>query len=235
MSRAEAARPRAWSARRCATRWSVTTLKGWPGCTTGRRGGRAAADAGGGGRAGRGDPPRAGPGGGRLLSLDPPDLCRWLEGAPARAITPRACRGCSGGWNFRARRRGPSTRSGTRRRRRPSKRGACCTLSRGAARHPDKRIELWFEDEARVGNKGRVCHRWWRRGERPPGVRQLGYQWAYIFAAIRPATARTSRSSCRRSTRRPCRSSSTTSRRPARPAFTSSWCSTGRAGTSAAT
>ncbi len=49
-------------------------------------------------------------------------------------------------------------------------------------------MELWFEDEARVGNKGRVCHRWWRRGERPPGLQQIGYQWAYIFTAIRPAT-----------------------------------------------
>ena len=57
-----------------------------------------------------------------------------------------------------------------------------------AAQHPDKRIELWFADEARVGNKGRVCHRWWRRGERPPGLQQLGYKWAYIFTAIRPAT-----------------------------------------------
>ena len=47
---------------------------------------------------------------------------------------------------------------------------------------------LWFQDEARVGNKGRVCHRWWRRGERAPGTRQIGYQWAYIFSAVRPDT-----------------------------------------------
>ena len=40
----------------------------------------------------------------------------------------------------------------------------------------------------RVGNKGRVCHRWWRRGERAPGTRQIGYQWAYIFSAVRPDT-----------------------------------------------
>ena len=39
-----------------------------------------------------------------------------------------------------------------------------------------------------VGNKGRVCHRWWRRGERAPGTRQIGYQWAYIFSAVRPDT-----------------------------------------------
>jgi transposase len=41
---------------------------------------------------------------------------------------------------------------------------------------------------ARIGNKGRVCHRWWRRGERPPGLQQIGYDWTYIFTAIRPAT-----------------------------------------------
>ena len=49
-------------------------------------------------------------------------------------------------------------------------------------------MQLWFQDEARVGNKGRVCYRWWTRGERAPGVCQQGYQWAYIFSAIRPAT-----------------------------------------------
>jgi transposase len=49
-------------------------------------------------------------------------------------------------------------------------------------------VQLWFQDEARVGNKGRVCHRWWRKGERAPGLCQRGYQWAYIYSAIRPAT-----------------------------------------------
>ncbi len=39
-----------------------------------------------------------------------------------------------------------------------------------------------------MGNKGHLCHRWWRRGERAPGTRQIGYQWAYIFSAVRPAT-----------------------------------------------
>lgn len=66
--------------------------------------------------------------------------------------------------------------------------GLCDQVAAITARHPDKRIELWFEDEARVGNKGRVCHRWWPKGQRPPGLQQLGYQWAYIFTAIRPAT-----------------------------------------------
>jgi hypothetical protein len=45
-----------------------------------------------------------------------------------------------------------------------------------------------FEDEARIGQKGRVCHRWWRRGKRPPGRADQRYTFAYIFAAVEPGT-----------------------------------------------
>jgi transposase len=43
-------------------------------------------------------------------------------------------------------------------------------------------------DEARVGQKGRLCHRWWLRGRRPPGRRDKRFEWAYLFAAVEPAT-----------------------------------------------
>ncbi len=43
-------------------------------------------------------------------------------------------------------------------------------------------------DEARVGQKGRLCHRWWSRGRRPPGRCDQRFTWAYIFAAIEPST-----------------------------------------------
>jgi transposase len=43
-------------------------------------------------------------------------------------------------------------------------------------------------DEARVGQKGRLGHRWWLRGRRPPGRRDRRYEWAYVFAAVEPAT-----------------------------------------------
>lgn len=49
----------------------------------------------------------------------------------------------------------------------------------------DKRLSLWFQDEARVGQKGRVCHIWWKRGERPPGPCDQRFTFAYIFAAAR--------------------------------------------------
>jgi hypothetical protein len=25
-----------------------------------------------------------------------------------------------------------------------------------------KRVSVWFQDEARIGQKGRVCHIWWK-------------------------------------------------------------------------
>ena len=54
---------------------------------------------------------------------------------------------------------------------------------------PPNSYSCGLQDEARVGNKGRVCHRWWRRGERAPDTRQIGYQWACIFSAVRPFTS----------------------------------------------
>jgi transposase len=47
---------------------------------------------------------------------------------------------------------------------------------------------LWFQDEMRFGQKGRVCHRWFTRGQRPPGLCDQRYTWAHLFAAVRPAT-----------------------------------------------
>jgi transposase len=61
-------------------------------------------------------------------------------------------------------------------------------MSQAAAAHPDRRIELWFEDEARVGQKGRTTHRWWTRGQRPAGLCDKRFASAYLFAAVEPAT-----------------------------------------------
>src|SRR4051794_2397473 len=49
-------------------------------------------------------------------------------------------------------------------------------------------MALWFMDEARVGQKGRTTHRWWVKGQRPPGITDKRFESAYIFAAVRPAT-----------------------------------------------
>jgi putative transposase len=43
-------------------------------------------------------------------------------------------------------------------------------------------------DEARVGQKGRTGFRRWVRGERPRGLRDRRFGWAYPSGAVRPAT-----------------------------------------------
>ena len=53
---------------------------------------------------------------------------------------------------------------------------------------PAKKIRLFFQDEARIGQKGRVCHRWFTRGRRPPGRADQRYTFAYIFGAVEPGT-----------------------------------------------
>ena len=49
-------------------------------------------------------------------------------------------------------------------------------------------MRLFFQDEARIGQKGRTAHVWWQRGERPPGLCDRRFTFAYIFAAVEPGT-----------------------------------------------
>ena len=61
-------------------------------------------------------------------------------------------------------------------------------LAAAAQAHPEQRIRLFFQDEARFGQKGRTCRRWWLRGQRPTGPVDQRTTFAYAFAAVEPAT-----------------------------------------------
>jgi hypothetical protein len=50
-------------------------------------------------------------------------------------------------------------------------------------------IEIWFQDEARVGQKGTLTRLWARKGTRPRAVRDTRYEWAYLFGAVCPDRA----------------------------------------------
>ncbi len=50
-----------------------------------------------------------------------------------------------------------------------------------------KPVEVWFQDEARVGQQGTLARLWARRGSRPPAPRDRRYAWAYLFGAVCPA------------------------------------------------
>lgn len=47
-------------------------------------------------------------------------------------------------------------------------------------------IELWWQDEARVGQKNTLPRRWARRGTRPTAPKDQRTEYAYIFGAICP-------------------------------------------------
>lgn len=48
-------------------------------------------------------------------------------------------------------------------------------------------IEIWYQDEARIGQKTKRTRRWALRGSRPSAPTDLRTQSAYIFGAICPA------------------------------------------------
>jgi hypothetical protein len=50
-----------------------------------------------------------------------------------------------------------------------------------------KKIEIWFEDEARIGQKNGLVRQWARRGTRPSQAADQRYENAYLFGAICPA------------------------------------------------
>ena len=52
-----------------------------------------------------------------------------------------------------------------------------------------KPVEVWFQDEARVGQQGTRTRVWARRGTRPRAPRDRRYAWAYLFGAVCPERA----------------------------------------------
>ncbi len=56
----------------------------------------------------------------------------------------------------------------------------------GAVVPAGKSLEIWFADEARVGQQGTLTYVWARRGSRPPAVRDNRHDSAYLFGAVCP-------------------------------------------------
>src|SRR6266851_3595352 len=55
-----------------------------------------------------------------------------------------------------------------------------------AREHPGQPIELWFQDEMRVGQKGTLTRVWAAKGERATAPRDLRFGYAYLFGAVCP-------------------------------------------------
>ena len=57
-----------------------------------------------------------------------------------------------------------------------------------ATTHPRQKVEVWLQDEARIGQQGTLTRRWGLRGSRPTAIKQTEYEWVYLFGAINPVT-----------------------------------------------
>ena len=56
-----------------------------------------------------------------------------------------------------------------------------------AAQARGKRVEVWFQDEARIGQKNTLTRVWGQTGSRPAAAKDLGFASAYVFGAVCPA------------------------------------------------
>ena len=56
------------------------------------------------------------------------------------------------------------------------------------AAHPDKQVQVWFQDEARFGQQGTNSRVWADTGSRPRAPRQTEYRYVYLFGAVCPET-----------------------------------------------
>ena len=81
----------------------------------------------------------------------------------------------------------PSTRRRALKRRWRSKKSPEAVAAAIPARARDKPLEVWFQDDARVGQQGTLTRIWARCGSRPRAMRDTRYQWAYLFGAVCPA------------------------------------------------
>src|SRR4030088_678555 len=52
------------------------------------------------------------------------------------------------------------------------------------------KIEIWFSDEARIGQKNKITRRWARRGTRPSAPSDQRTASTYIFGDICPSEGR---------------------------------------------
>jgi transposase len=57
---------------------------------------------------------------------------------------------------------------------------------------PDKTIEIWLQDECRIGQQGTLTRCWAPTGSRPTAVKQTEYEWIYLFGAVNPLTGASS-------------------------------------------
>ena len=115
----------------------------------------------------------------------------WSSGVSASAVGSAAWASWCGRWASAGSRPGRSTPSPTLRFRPSSKKLAERIAGAVGDKAAGRPLELWFQDESRIGQKGELTRQWARRGSRPRQPKDQRHTAAYIFAAICPASEKT--------------------------------------------
>ena len=55
----------------------------------------------------------------------------------------------------------------------------------------DTPVEVWAQDECRLGLKPIIRRVWTKCGERPKAISHIRYEWTYVYGFVRPATGET--------------------------------------------
>ena len=53
-------------------------------------------------------------------------------------------------------------------------------------------VEVWFQDETRVGQQGAISRTWYIKGKRPRLVKQQQFLSAYVYGAVCPTKNKSS-------------------------------------------
>ena len=53
-------------------------------------------------------------------------------------------------------------------------------------KHPNDSLEVWFQDEARVGQQGRLTRTWGEKGKRLRISKDMRFDYTYIYGAVCP-------------------------------------------------
>jgi len=64
------------------------------------------------------------------------------------------------------------------------------TLLEVKAAHPAETVELWTQDEARLGLKPILRRAWSPKGKRPIAQARPAYEWLWLYAAVHPESGR---------------------------------------------
>jgi len=50
-----------------------------------------------------------------------------------------------------------------------------------------KSVDIWFQDETRIGQQGSTSRLWARKGTRPRALKQQQFNYAYLYGAVCPS------------------------------------------------